>query len=114
VHFLVGKGLKKFKALENVAQGVGQSVETLRSWEKAYGYDDDFMMALRAARLAGELEEELDSRPINEIIDEYGEEYFRHSSDVEYAKLTLGELRAAPLEAVRVGLRTARATKTGS
>jgi hypothetical protein len=115
VHFLVGKGLKKFKALENVAQGVGQSVETLRSWEKAYGHDDDFMMALRAARLAGELEQELESRPINEIIDEYGAEYSRHSSDVEYAKRTLGELRAAPLEAVRAGLRNARATqKSGS
>ena len=56
----IGKGLKKFKALENVAQGIGQSVETLRSWEKTYGYDDDFMMALRAAGLAGDLEQELD------------------------------------------------------
>jgi len=114
VHFLVGKGLKKFRALENVARGVGQSVETLRSWEKAYVYDDDFMMALRVAKLAGELEEELDSRPLIEIIDEYAAEYFRHSSDVEHAKLTLAELRAAPLDTVRVGLRTARATKTGS
>jgi hypothetical protein len=118
VHFLVGKGLKKFKALENVAQGVGQSVETLRSWEKAcwekaYGHDDDFMMALRAAELAGELEKELDSRSINELVDEYGAEYFRHSSDVEYAKLTLRELRATPLDDVRVGLRTARSAKSG-
>ena len=114
VYFQVGKGLKKFRALENVAQGIGQSVETLRSWEKAYGHDDDFMMALRAAGLAGELEQELDSRPIKEIVDEYGTEYFRHSSDVEYAKLTLGLLRASPLYAVRVGLRKARATKSGS
>jgi hypothetical protein len=114
VHFLIGKGLKKFKALEKVAQGLGQSFETLRSWEKAYGYDDDFVMTLGAAELAGELEEELDTRPITEIIDEYGEEYFRHSSDVEYAKLTLRELRATPLDDVRVGLRRARSAKSGS
>ena len=113
VRFLIGQGLKKFKALERIALGVGQSVETIRSWEKAYRFDDDFMMALRAAELAGELEEELDARPINEIIDEYGAEYFRHSSDIEYAKRTLGELRASPVEAVREGLRTARAAKSG-
>lgn len=112
--FLMGKGLKKYKALEKVAQGVGQSVETLRSWEKAYGFDDDFMMALRAAELAGELEEELDTHPVNRVIEEYGAEYFRHSSDVEYAKLTLGKLRAVTLDAVREGLRAARATKSGS
>jgi hypothetical protein len=92
---------------------VGQSVETLRSWEKAYGYDDDFTMPLSTARLAGELERELDSRPINEIIDEYGAEYFRHSSDVEHAKRTLGELRATPFDSVRAGLRKARARKNG-
>jgi hypothetical protein len=112
--FLMGKGLKKYKALEKVAQNVGQSVETLRSWEKAYSFDDDFMMGLRAAELAGELEEVLDTgRRMDDIIEEYGQEYFRHSSDIEYAKRTLDELRATPLEAVREGLRKARASKTG-
>jgi hypothetical protein len=113
VRFLMGKGLKKYRALEKVAQGVGQSVETLRSWEKGYNFDDDFMMGLRAAELAGELESVLETRPINEIIEEYGTEYFRHSSDVEYAKRTLGELRAVPLESVQEGLRAARTTKSG-
>jgi hypothetical protein len=112
VHFLMGKGLKKYKALENVAQAVGQSVETLRSWEKAYSFDDDFVMALRVAQMAGELEQELDSRPVDQIMAEYGAEYFRHSSDIEYAKLQLRELRAAPLEVVREGLRKARGTKS--
>ncbi len=113
VRFLMGKGLKKYKALENVAQAVGQSVETLRSWEKAYGFDDDFMMALRVAQMAGELEQELDTRPVGEIIEGYGAEYFRHSSDVEYAKLQLRELRAAPLDVVKEGLRKARGAKSG-
>ena len=112
VRFLMGKGLKKYKALEKVAETLGQSVETLRSWEKAYDFDDDFMMRLRAAELAGELEELLDTHPINKIIEEYGAEYFRHSSDIEYAERTLHELRSTPLETVRDGLRKARASKS--
>jgi hypothetical protein len=113
VRFLMGKGLKKYKALEKVGKAVAQSVETLRSWEKAYRFDDDFVMALRVAQMAGELEQELDTRPVDEIIEEYGAEYFRHSSDVEYAKVLLRDLRAAPLDVVRDGLRKARGAKSG-
>jgi len=51
--FLMGKGFKKYKAMEKVAQSIGQSVETLRSWEKAYSSDDDFVMGLQSAELAG-------------------------------------------------------------
>jgi hypothetical protein len=51
---------------------VGQSVETRRSWEKAYDFNDHFTMILRAAESAGVLEGELGASPINEIIDEYG------------------------------------------
>jgi hypothetical protein len=89
-------------------------VETLRSWEKAYGFDDDFMMALRAAQIAGELEQQFDTRPLSEIIKEYTGEYYRHAADVEYAKRQLRELRAEPLEAVREGLKKARRRKSGT
>ncbi len=110
-HFLVGKGLKKYRALEIVGQSIGQSVETLRSWEKAYTFDDDFSMTLRAAELAGLLEKELDARTVTEIIQKYGAEYFRHTSDVEYAKFVLRDLREETLDHVRDGLRSARAGK---
>jgi hypothetical protein len=110
----LGKGHKKYRALETVAQAIGQSVETLRSWEKAHSFDDDFQMSLRAAQLAGELEHEFDTRPLSEIIKKYATEYFRHSADVEYAKLSLERLRQTPLEVVRAGLKRARGSKKGT
>jgi hypothetical protein len=113
VRFLMGKGVKKYRALENIAEAVGQSVETLRSWEKAYRFDDDFMMSLRVAQMAGEFEQEFDTGDIGKIIEEHTEEYFRHASDVEYAKRKLEELRATPLDVVRQGLRKARSSKNG-
>jgi hypothetical protein len=111
--YLMGKGLKKYKAMEKVAESVGQSVETLRSWEKGYAFDDDFMMRLRAAEIAGDLEDVLDGKPSRRL-EEYPQEYFRHTSDIEHARLTLRELRDTPLEAVREGLRTARSSKSGT
>ena len=71
-------------------------------------------MRLRAAEMAGELEDVLDAKPERPIVEEHGQEYFRHTSLVEYARQTLGELRTTPLEAVREGLRTARSSKRGT
>jgi hypothetical protein len=111
VQFLIGKGFKKYKALENVSIGIAQSVETLRSWEKAYSFDDDAMMRLQSARMAGSMETELDTRSLKELSDEYETEYHRHTSELEYAVMTLRELRETPLDKVREGLRIARTGK---
>lgn len=54
VHFRMGKGYKKYRALEEVATGIGQSVETLRYWEKALKLDTDYFNELRFANIAGE------------------------------------------------------------
>lgn len=54
VHFRIGKGFKKYRALEEVAIGIGQSVETLRYWEKALKLDTDYRNELRFAQIAGE------------------------------------------------------------
>lgn len=113
VQYRLGRGQKKYVAQEAVAKAIGQSVETLRSWEKAYSFDDDFVMALWVANLAGKLEQELDRRPLDEIIEDHATEYFRHTSDVEYAKHALAELRANPLEKVREGFFISRTKKNG-
>jgi hypothetical protein len=115
VYFLMGKGLKKYRALQVVADAIGQSTETLRSWEKFVSGEDDFEFALLTAKIAGELEEELDKKPIPELIKMYGAEYHRNTSDLEYAKLALRDLRAKPLSEVRDGLRGGRiGRKSGS
>jgi hypothetical protein len=111
VNFQIGKGLKKYRALQQVADALGQSTETLRSWEKFIAGDDDMMMAIRAARLAGELESQFDKYPISELEKLHATEYHRHTSDVEYAKLALKELRSTPLEKIRDGLRSGRMGK---
>jgi hypothetical protein len=111
VNFQIGKGLKKYRALQVVADAIGQSTETLRSWEKFISGDDDLMMALEAARLAGELESELDKQPISKLIEKHATQYHRHTTDIEYAKLTLRELRSTPLDKIRQGLRSGRISK---
>lgn len=60
VYFRVGVGWKKYKALEFVADGIGQSVETLRSWEKDLKIEPDYVAELRIAELAGQYVEDFD------------------------------------------------------
>lgn len=111
VYFRIGKGTKKYRALQEVAENIGQSTETLRSWEKAIVLDDDLARFLEFARLAGELEGELDKRSERDLIKVYGTKYHRHTSDIEYAQNTLRLIRSTPLEKVRDGLRRARTAK---
>jgi hypothetical protein len=108
VYFRIGQGKKKYRALQDVAENIGQSTETLRSWEKAILSDDDLARFLEYARLAGELEGELDKRSDRDLIKIYGAEYHRHISDIEYARQALMLLRLKSLEKVREGLRQAR------
>jgi hypothetical protein len=111
VYFHLGKGLRKYRALHLVADGLGQSVETLRSWEKFISGDDDLRIEVRSAKLAGELESELDKHSISELIKSYGAEYHRHTADLEYAKQILGFIRSTPLKEIRDGLRSGRMVK---
>jgi hypothetical protein len=115
VYFHVGKGMKKYRALQLVSDALGQSTETLRSWEKFISGDDDLAMELGAAKIAGQLEADFDKHSIKEMIDLYGAEYHRNATDLEYAKLALQTIRSTPLDKVRDGLRSGRtAKKSGS
>ena len=111
VYYHIGRGLKKYRALELVGDELGQSPETLRAWEKAITRDEDFMMDLVGAKLAGELEDQIDNHSINELIEKYGAQYHRHTSDIEKAKYILDSIRSSPLKAIRDGLRYNRSRK---
>jgi hypothetical protein len=67
VYYHIGRGLKKYRALELVGDELGQSPETLRAWEKAIIDDEDFMTELAGAKLAGELEEKIDTHSTEEL-----------------------------------------------
>jgi hypothetical protein len=111
VHFQMGKGMKKYRALQMVADKIGQSTETIRSWEKFVSNDDDLTTAIEAAHLAARLENELDKFPVDKLIEKYGAEYHRNTSDIEYAMVVLRDLRTTPLSKVREGLRSGRMGK---
>jgi hypothetical protein len=114
VYFLVGKGHKKYRALHSVAEAIGQSIETLRDWEKSIINDDDYRMSLVAARLAGEHEEELDKKSPLELRATLASEYHRNMSDIERAHYTLREIRTSSLSAISKGIRLERTPKKGA
>ena len=62
VYFQLGQGVKKYRALENVAGELGQSTETLRGWEKQLFLDPDLSARLDCAQLAGELTDALKAK----------------------------------------------------
>jgi hypothetical protein len=113
VHFLVGKGHKKYRALHIVGEAIGQSIETLRDWEKSIVGDDDYRMSLVAARLAGEHEDELDKKSPSELRATLAGEYHRNMSDIERAHYTLREIRKYSLSAISKGIRLERTPRSG-
>ena len=58
VYFRSGQGYKKYRALEIVGAGVGQSVETLRDWEKEEKFNEEYLVELQCAHIAGQHEQE--------------------------------------------------------
>lgn len=59
VHFRIGKGMKKYRALKEVADALAQSAETLRDWEKQLMLSEDTENDLFCAELAGEFDSQL-------------------------------------------------------
>lgn len=53
VRFRIGKGYKKYRALEEIGHAIGQSPETLRTWEKALQKNTDREVDLYCSELAG-------------------------------------------------------------
>ena len=45
--------MKKYRALELVSKSIGQSVDTIRDWEKGAKFDEDYSNELKCAELAG-------------------------------------------------------------
>lgn len=72
VYFRVGKGMKKYRALEEVADALAVSPETLRSWEKNLKSNEDDCNNFYCAELAGLLEGQIREKPI------YGETELDH------------------------------------
>ena len=108
VLYRVGKGMKKHRALEEVSQGIGQSVETLRTWEKLLRKDVDCQHEIWMAEVAGDGEADFDADRVR-IVDEGGSEVrYRNVPLAVYAKSALKSIRANSLATIQVGLRHSR------
>ena len=53
IFYRVGKGMKKYRALELVSEAIGQSADTICDWEKGAKFDEDYSNELKCAELAG-------------------------------------------------------------
>lgn len=111
VQFRVGQGMKKHRVLEEVGKAIGQSPETLRSWEKELRDDEDFAFELYCAELAGRLGDELTSRSENELADDYGMDVHRGVTEFEMARLLVKRVKGTPLEMIRDRIRHFRAKR---
>lgn len=56
VHYRIGKGMKKHRALRELSDAIGQSPETLRDWEQLLLKKDDYQVDLYCSQLAGEFD----------------------------------------------------------
>jgi hypothetical protein len=115
VYFQIGKGIKKYVALDAVANSLGQSTETLRSWEKSLLADIDRADNLYSSRAAGfylaEVEEvetgKIGRKRIN-LEQEIGGPRFRNMSLFYRARTQFEELKRNPLDTVRAGILESR------
>jgi hypothetical protein len=107
VYFHVGKGLKKYRARELVGDKLGQSTETLRSWEKLMLGDHDSMTDLRLAKLAGEMDN--DKHSIEDLV----RKGLANTTDIWDVKVMLADIRRTPLDKIRAGIRSSRDKKSG-
>jgi len=108
VQFKVGAGYKKHVALASVAEELGQSIETLRSWEKDLRRDEDMAHDIRAAYNAGIFQREYKGLSVSDLEAKFDYSVHRNESDFSAAERAKQTLDKNPVSAVRDRLRAAR------
>ena len=108
VYFRLGKGIKKYRALEKVGEGIGQSPETIRAWEKDLLTDPDLQFEFWCSELAGAYCDELEAEHWTKIPahEEMGQ--MRGVYMIENAAFLVRRLKKNDLTAIREDIRTAR------
>jgi hypothetical protein len=107
VYYMVGKGFKKHVAQNKVADAVGQSIETLKAWEKSFKREAHFVARMQSAKTAGQFEELLRNSSMKEASEVLSFRY-RNLSEAVWARSALNTLDEMPLESLRQALRDRR------
>ena len=113
VRFRVGKGYKKYRALEEVGEAIGQSLETLRSWEKELEKSRDEAVDLYCSELAGIFDRHFSgdhdaSAPNMEDFESW--RGLNHAEHAEYLHRLIAKIK---LEDIRSAIRHFRQKKNG-
>lgn len=109
VCYRVGKGMKKYRALEQVADGIGQSPETIRSWQKELSTEHDYFFDFRCAEIAGFHEKDFEESSTSEIYDYIDELGFNRGADpLEMASFLLRIIKNTSFEIIKDNLRKYR------
>lgn len=113
VHFLIGKGYKKYRALEEIGDAIGQSPETLRTWEKELRNSYDRAKELDCCELAGRFDSHFrgDDGAQMPNIDDF--EDWRGVNDIIYAQNLHREIAKTKLDSIRDEIRRFRQKESG-
>lgn len=97
VRFRMGKGIKKYVALDNIGRQIGQSSETLRSWEKQFIKSEDSAFWLNIAEICGRYEDEIETAKFDIIPKHIREKAYRGETLVDFGQLCLLHLKTREL-----------------
>jgi transcriptional regulator with XRE-family HTH domain len=113
VHFRVGGGIKKYRALEEVGDAIGQSPETLRAWEKSLRRSPDRDNDLYCSELAGQFKDSLDGKPLWELeqLEEYG--WHRGTHNLARTRLLYKVITELSLDEIRQRISHYRQKESG-
>src|SRR4029077_20214327 len=78
VRFRVGRGYKKYRALEEVGAAIGQSPEALRTWEKELEKSRDRCVDLYCSELAGRCDQHFQGKGDIDLAISETEKYVYH------------------------------------
>lgn len=113
VRFRVGRGYKKYRALEEVAAAIGQSPEALRTWEKELEKSRDRSVDLYCSELAGRCDQHFQGKSDVDVAIVQTEKYVYHRgiSNYEHAKYLHKNITGRELDEIRDRIRHYRTAK---
>ena len=108
VRYRIGQGVKKYVVLEEIGNAIGQSPETIRSWEKTLKKDPDIEFAMWLGEICGQYEEAIKERDFDKIPDEIRYEFNRNQNVEDLAAYYLRSIKSKKLTQIKDKLREYR------
>ncbi len=113
VRFRVGKGYKKYRALEEVGKAIGQSPEALRTWEKELERSRDRSVDLYCSELAGRYDKHFQGAETMEIPEAEMHTLHRGLNNCDHARYLHKNITDRQLSEIGDRIRRYRNAKSG-